>query len=1498
MKHAVATRAARPAVADTKGPESRSQSSGSPAGAPLFLCTSATCGAPQVQSKCTCGTGTPCTACANDDEGVQRKEDGGGGEPHAAIRSVASHGVEGAGDPLPHHDRIQRAFGRHDVSGVKTRTGGRATDANEAMGSVGYTVGDRIGFRSSPDVRLAAHEATHVLHQRSGVQLADGVGHPGDPYEQEADAVADAVERGESAEPILDRGPAGNAQRTATEEEPVQHQLSVSATRLFEPEVVSEAVGGGGARPTPAGGGGEGEGAEEAAEGEEGGEDPQAAEEETAPPADEAAVEPEADEGGEGGGAPGGGEATTATGTCSGGGVAQCYDAPSDQPAQEPEEQPPNPEPGDVQEESSDEGEEDAPEPDDCPPQTEAAAEAGVPGGGAPAAAPGGPAAEGGAAPAAEGAASPEAAPAEGGGGEGAAASAPDGGGAPESGGGGGGEGAATSAHSSPLEGPIADGEAQRGAAVAAYEASSGSLDSAADGTRTLRAGVDFGVDIGEGTQAVMWRDAATTRLNGFFSGAADQLDAAIAFATNQAPVQLGSQADAAKSELAASIEGQKAIISGRIDVARGQARADAAMARREVLAQADAFVADVEEQTTTAIEALTETHGDAMGQVDELETSTLEAINQLYADGRTDLEGLGTAVGDEATATGEEFANTYKGFRHCTENGFWDGDLSERRSIAQEKAARETAKGYHDRIVESARKRAREITRAGRKKDRCAVIAAATGARDALDQQLTAVVDALERARESTIQQAGRTRDSLIASIDDSLAATLRQLDQQEHDQRQAANDTGYLQQVLQEQIAYAGAAALQRVVADASAAVQSALFQLQAQIGANSPPAPGVLDGPLADVGQRLSASLDGLQTGVEGGAAVAGEQLAAAAQQGLAALDAVSATNDELTATVSGGFAASMSQIAGTDNFAAQRTAFTQLVQQSAAAGSAALMQAVDAMSQGCDATLAEAEATLAQAHIDLEQNLRQSEQGIECDITSKADEAASKEPPAWKMLVAILLVIIVLVIVIAVIVFTGGTALAGLGPLATVLAGAAIGAVVGAVTSGLLAIAGDLWSNRALSASRIGRAMLIGAITGAIGGGIGAGVGLALKGFSLVVQYGAAMALAGGLDVVTQFVLGGLSFDSFSWANLGLTLLITALTLGLAHAVHAPRAGAPTGEGGAPPGAATPEELGPVAAPHEEGAPVVAPHDEVPSVSAPPEDVAPLSAPHEEGAPVPAPHEEVPTVAPAEEPAPIATPEETAPPTAPAEEPAPVSAPEETAPPTSPTEEGPPAAPGAEEPTPTTKPAEEGQPSTGNTPDEAPTEQLPPDEVPEPTTDPDGEIPPWQQGRNPSRYQRYVRNLQRRSPGKEPLGPEEWWARHGSKAPNNPAGGEGNQAHRDVVGELQNRARQEFPDTSRYRLQTNRPVAGTNRKPDVAVIDTTTGRVVKVYEAARFNKSGGLVRPDERAKIPDYEAAGIPYEFHPVGPNKPPGGVLRSPPPPATPTSPTTPPTPTE
>ncbi len=139
----------------------------------------------------------------------------------ANVHETAAAGVAGATTELPHADRIQASFGRHDVSGVKAHVGGRAAAASNAMGATAFAVGRDVGFGASPDVHTAAHEAAHVVQQRSGVQLRGGVGEPGDRYEQNADAVADKVVAAESAEGLLDSvASAGGATSTGNA---VQH---------------------------------------------------------------------------------------------------------------------------------------------------------------------------------------------------------------------------------------------------------------------------------------------------------------------------------------------------------------------------------------------------------------------------------------------------------------------------------------------------------------------------------------------------------------------------------------------------------------------------------------------------------------------------------------------------------------------------------------------------------------------------------------------------------------------------------------------------------------------------------------------------------------------------------------------------------------------------------------------------------------------------------------------------------------------------------------------------------------------------------------------------------------------------------------------------------------------------------------------------------------------------------------------------------------------------
>ena len=72
--------------------------------------------------------------------------------------------------------------------------GGPAAKATQDMGALAYATGNHVAFGGSPSLHTAAHEAAHVVQQRSGVQLKGGVGEVGDSYERNADAVADDVE--------------------------------------------------------------------------------------------------------------------------------------------------------------------------------------------------------------------------------------------------------------------------------------------------------------------------------------------------------------------------------------------------------------------------------------------------------------------------------------------------------------------------------------------------------------------------------------------------------------------------------------------------------------------------------------------------------------------------------------------------------------------------------------------------------------------------------------------------------------------------------------------------------------------------------------------------------------------------------------------------------------------------------------------------------------------------------------------------------------------------------------------------------------------------------------------------------------------------------------------------------------------------------------------------------------------------------------------------------
>jgi hypothetical protein len=153
--------------------------------------------------------------------------------------NIAKAGVAGGSSPLPHADKIQKSFGRHDVSTTKAQIGGDAATASEAIGAEAYAYGDRVAFASSPDLHTAAHEAAHVVQQRAGRTPPGGLDSLGDPLEQHAEWVADTVAAGNSSEAVLDAAvdPGARGAVTAVQRAPETEKQRVGPTN---PEYVNQ----------------------------------------------------------------------------------------------------------------------------------------------------------------------------------------------------------------------------------------------------------------------------------------------------------------------------------------------------------------------------------------------------------------------------------------------------------------------------------------------------------------------------------------------------------------------------------------------------------------------------------------------------------------------------------------------------------------------------------------------------------------------------------------------------------------------------------------------------------------------------------------------------------------------------------------------------------------------------------------------------------------------------------------------------------------------------------------------------------------------------------------------------------------------------------------------------------------------------------------------------------------------------------------------------------
>jgi hypothetical protein len=1014
----------------------------------------------------------------------------------------------GSGSPLPAsvRARIEPILGS-DLGHVRVHADSRANQAAGSIGAKAFTHGPNVWLgsgQSSHDLSLMAHESTHVVQQGHGAPVSASI-----------QAACACRTRSDTTDTIRPR-------------------LEVNATRHFEPEATFAAVSpGAGGAAAEAVGAGAAEAEGEAAAG--------AATEGTGEPGDALAAA-EASEGGQSGAEGGGeGEGPEAGGggerACEGGGGginATCYREGYDEPEEEPDEEPEEPEPTESREEMDSDSPE-AEESDDCPLEeaVESQAESAGP---APTAAT--MSAESGP-PAPEQVGSGEAEAEQQVGPETQAMT----------------DAAADSetqaaAAEAPIEAAIARTEGQRGEAVVAYQAAGQRLQAAMDSMNRMGAGQVFAPSGAADGLIRSREELAELRARDFFTGAVEIVRQAGSFALEEVPARIGARAEGVKADIAAATAAARAEITARVATARAVAVAQAEQSREQVNAEHNNTVALIEAATWEAMETVRAEHEASIPRIDEQETAGLDEVSRLYAESRSAHEALGPTMGAEAVARGEEYATRYERCKINRPDGFWAGHLTDRRAEAQQKAAREVAKGYRDNLDKAARDQAREAMK-GRKKDRCGVIAAARRARGALDDQLDALLPAMEQGMEQAIASAGASRDQLLASIDGSLRATLKTLQSQEHSQRQAANDTGYLLQVAVEQAAHAAVASLQTAVAAAMDSVQAALASIQDALAGTEAPDPEQLERVLSNGLQAVRAGIQTLETQMQGGSDRALASLDNSGAGARQAIRGVVSSNDEQAGGVSEGFVSSMVELRGgaSESFARQAGQYQEQVQGTAANGVAGFQQAVTAFGESVTAITGNVDSSLSDSESKLEESLRNSLKGMDCEATGipkQAREAASKEQPAWKSVVAVILIIAVIVVVALVI---GPAVIGAVGAAASALgAGAAAatigtivgGAIVGALASATIQVINN-WSSGQDLLQGVGKAAIMGAIGGAFGAGAGALIGKYVTG--AVAQFALNIAADAVLELGTALVTG-----EFSWEAFGMAMLMSLVTGG--------------------------------------------------------------------------------------------------------------------------------------------------------------------------------------------------------------------------------------------------------------------------------------------------------------------------------------------------------------
>ena len=578
-------------------------------------------------------------------------------------------------------------------------------------------------------------------------------------------------------------------------------------------------------------------------------------------------------------------------------------------------------------------------------------------------------------------------------------------------------------------------------------------------------------------------------------------------------PDQIMPAADGAMATIDAAVQEQVSALSASIAQARTTAEGDAQAVRAKVSQSYQVTTGSISAATSAARQEIESAYEAALSAINEQETAQNQRIEALYTQGNSDYQAAGTLVGNEALAHGETRANTFMAGLVNEDDSLLDGPLTYNRGKARADAARQVAQGYRDAFIEEGKNQAAESQKR-KPEDIEAVSETARQSREALKQQHAAALAGLSTGESQALDQAAQSHSSFLSSIDQALRGLLTSLGQQELSQSQTLRDAGEQQRVAIQQGARGTIASLQSGIAKSAAGLTESAQTLAGSL--NNLPAP-----PIADLETSIVATRGQIEAGVGTLQAQSGQAIASAvetitqgAQSGTQSMAAMLQQISENITGMGGDFSTSMGGMASgaADSFSQQQQGYATNVRGTVSTTTQGFEQVKTNVASAFTAMSSSIETRFTQNITGLTAALRNAKGAMDAKINEEAEKAAAQVQPRWKTVAKWVLVIVVVLVVAFVI----GPLLIGLGPIATVLVGALIGAVSGAVIQiGNNLIDGKTWHEGVVQA----------VVAGAIGGAIGGVGSLVMKGVGSTV-----LKLAGDVvfnvagDIISKLVLG--------------------------------------------------------------------------------------------------------------------------------------------------------------------------------------------------------------------------------------------------------------------------------------------------------------------------------------------------------------------------------------